>query len=84
MLQLLLNGLAMGAIYALIALGMLQIFNAVRIVKATIAAHGEEEGATDQRQPGNQGKKGETRRLARTTETCSMYRVDVSSRRGTE
>ena len=32
MLQLLLNGLAMGAIYALIALGLLQIFNAVRIV----------------------------------------------------
>ncbi len=32
MLQLMLNGLAMGAIYALIALGMLQIFNAVRIV----------------------------------------------------
>ena len=32
MLQLLLNGLAMGAVYALIALGMLQIFNAVRIV----------------------------------------------------
>ena len=32
MFQLLLNGLAMGAIYALIALGLLQIFNAVRIV----------------------------------------------------
>lgn len=32
MLQLLLNGLAMGAIYALVALGLLQIFNAVRIV----------------------------------------------------
>jgi branched-chain amino acid transport system permease protein len=31
-LQLLLNGLAMGAIYALVALGLLQIFNAVRIV----------------------------------------------------
>ncbi len=32
MLQLAINGLAMGAIYALIALGLLQIFNAVRIV----------------------------------------------------
>jgi branched-chain amino acid transport system permease protein len=32
MLQLIVNGLAMGAIYALIALGLLQIFNAVRIV----------------------------------------------------
>jgi branched-chain amino acid transport system permease protein len=32
MLQLIINGLAMGAIYALIALGLLQIFNAVRIV----------------------------------------------------
>lgn len=32
MVQLIINGLAMGAIYALIALGMLQIFNAVRIV----------------------------------------------------
>jgi branched-chain amino acid transport system permease protein len=32
MMQLLLSGLAMGAIYALIALGLLQIFNAVRIV----------------------------------------------------
>ena len=32
MLQLVINGLAMGAIYALIALGLLQIFNAVRIV----------------------------------------------------
>ena len=32
MIQLVINGLAMGAIYALIALGLLQIFNAVRIV----------------------------------------------------
>jgi branched-chain amino acid transport system permease protein len=32
MLQLIINGLAMGAIYALISLGLLQIFNAVRIV----------------------------------------------------
>lgn len=32
MLQLAINGLAMGAIYALVALGLLQIFNAVRIV----------------------------------------------------
>ena len=32
MIQLIINGLAMGAIYALIALGLLQIFNAVRIV----------------------------------------------------
>ncbi len=32
MVQLIINGLAMGAIYALIALGLLQIFNAVRIV----------------------------------------------------
>ncbi|MGE0310294.1 MAG: branched-chain amino acid ABC transporter permease [Lautropia sp.] len=32
MAQLLLNGLAMGSIYALIALGLLQVFNAVRIV----------------------------------------------------
>ncbi len=30
--QLLINGLAMGAIYALVALGLLQIFNAVRVV----------------------------------------------------
>lgn len=32
LLQLVINGLAMGAIYALVALGLLQIFNAVRIV----------------------------------------------------
>jgi branched-chain amino acid transport system permease protein len=32
MIQLIINGLAMGAIYALVALGLLQIFNAVRIV----------------------------------------------------
>lgn len=32
MIQLVLNGLAMGAVYALVALGLLQIFNAVRIV----------------------------------------------------
>ena len=32
MVQLILNGLAMGAVYALVALGLLQIFNAVRIV----------------------------------------------------
>lgn len=32
MVQLVINGLAMGSIYALIALGLLQIFNAVRIV----------------------------------------------------
>ena len=32
MIQLVVNGLAMGAIYALVALGLLQIFNAVRIV----------------------------------------------------
>ncbi len=32
MAQLLINGLAMGAIYSLIALGLLQVFNAVRIV----------------------------------------------------
>jgi branched-chain amino acid transport system permease protein len=32
MIQLVINGLAMGAVYALVALGLLQIFNAVRIV----------------------------------------------------
>ena len=32
MLQLVLNGLAMGCIYALVALGLLTIFNAVRVV----------------------------------------------------